>query len=245
MRTIRLPWTRSVAFSMQCMRPMRGSFNAFGSSSIRPKLPVVYAKRGTLERFDLYSGQPTLRPARLPFLLSDQFLNAWDSHSNALLYASLLFSRHHGAISSFHSFHQRRIAYNVQSGFSPKEIWRWTCASIRLYAKRAPPAWDSNSRVCRGVGSSRILTASYALIAHRLQRLLRTVFGCAASVQSRAERGQHLGHVTHQIVIQLRVIHHDDSASLRLQRALHESHVHAGEPVAMLHDYRADGRVGQ
>ena len=153
---------------MQCTRPMRGSFNAFGSSSIRPKLPVVYAKRGTLERFDLYFGQPTLRPARLPFLLSDQFLNAWDSHSNALLYASLLFSRHHGAISSFHSFHQRRIAYNVQSGFSPKEIWRWTCASIRLYAKRAPPAWDSNSRVCRGVGSSRILTASYALIADHL-----------------------------------------------------------------------------
>ena len=43
---------------------MRGSLNAFGSSSIRPKLPVVYAKRGTPERFDLYFGQPTLRPAR-------------------------------------------------------------------------------------------------------------------------------------------------------------------------------------
>lgn len=44
--------------------------------------------------------------------------NAAANDSNALLYASLLYSAHHGAISFFHSFHQRRCAYIDQSAFS-------------------------------------------------------------------------------------------------------------------------------
>ena len=88
---MRLPRTSLAAFSMQWTRPMRGSRRAFGSPSMSPKLPVVYANRGMLVLFDLYRGQPTGRPQRRPLRLSDQFFNARESYSNALLYASLLF----------------------------------------------------------------------------------------------------------------------------------------------------------
>ncbi len=71
-------------------------------------------------------------PLRLPVFASKKLRNAAANDSNALLYASLLYSPHHGAISVFHSFHQRRCAYIDQSAFSPRANWDCTCESMRL-----------------------------------------------------------------------------------------------------------------
>lgn len=48
---------------------MRGNFNAFGSPSMSPKLPVAYANRGVDLFFDLNFGKPTRWPLRVPLRL--------------------------------------------------------------------------------------------------------------------------------------------------------------------------------
>lgn len=132
MRTTFAAPTRRAMSSIQCTRPTRGSFNRFGSPSTRPNEPVVYANLGMLRRLLLNLGQPMRFPLRLPVFEAKWFFNAADNDSNALLYASLLYSAHQGAISFFHSFHQRRCAYIDQSAFPLRASWDWMCASMRL-----------------------------------------------------------------------------------------------------------------
>ena len=97
MRSTFAPSTRLDASSMQCTRPILGSFSAYGSWSMRPNEPVVYAKRRMPESLDLKRGNPILRPFRCPLRDLEKFFSASANDSRPLLYASLLFLGHHGS----------------------------------------------------------------------------------------------------------------------------------------------------
>jgi hypothetical protein len=97
MRSTFAPSTRLDASSMQCTRPILGSFSAYESWSTGPNEPVVYAKRRMPESLDLKRGNPILRPFRRPLRDSEKFFSASANDSRPLLYASLLFSGHHGS----------------------------------------------------------------------------------------------------------------------------------------------------
>lgn len=64
---------------------------------MRPNEPVVYANLGTALSLDLKRGKPILRPFRRPLRDLEKFLSASANDSRPLLYASLLFSGHHGS----------------------------------------------------------------------------------------------------------------------------------------------------
>jgi hypothetical protein len=61
----------------------------------------------------LNRGKPILGPRRWPALLPEYCFNPRARASSPELYASLLFSGHHGAISSLFAFHHRRSAGSV------------------------------------------------------------------------------------------------------------------------------------
>ncbi len=146
MRSTRAPPTRAVTSSMQCTRPIRGSFSAFGSPWMRPNTPVVYAKRGVARSFALNFGNPTFRPFRAPRRLFDQFSKPFAKASRPLLYASLEFSDHQitpfspTANVSLLAFHQRRSPYSDHSGFAPASMSAFTWAKPALNANLAAPA---------------------------------------------------------------------------------------------------------
>jgi len=110
----RAPPTCSATFSMQCTRPIFGRRKAFGSPSISPNPPVVYAKRGTVRSLALNRGKPTRRPFRSPLRLFTQFDKAFANDSRPLEYASLEFSPHQitpsslTASASLFAFHHLR-----------------------------------------------------------------------------------------------------------------------------------------
>ena len=75
--------------------------------------PVVNRHDTRDRRRDLNRGKPILGPRRLPALLPEYCFNPRARASSPELYASLLFSGHHGAISSLFAFHHRRSADSV------------------------------------------------------------------------------------------------------------------------------------
>jgi hypothetical protein len=64
--------------------------------------------------FDLNRGNLTREPFRVPFFDFDQLPNPTAKFASPDAYASLLFSRHHGATSSFTAFHALRSEYADQ-----------------------------------------------------------------------------------------------------------------------------------
>src|ERR1039458_997980 len=133
------------------------------SSSTRI-VPVV--KRQPIGRPRLRKrGKPTRGPARLPLRLSDQLRSALARAASPELYASLLFSRHHGASTSFCAFHSRRRAYGFHPGDSvrgrpitlaksPSQIQLSTSSRPQLKAFRAAPQCEASARRWIALGSS-------------------------------------------------------------------------------------------
>src|SRR5215470_6403928 len=111
-------------------------------------------------------GKPTGAPTRSPSRLSDQARSARARASRPELYASLLFSGHHGATSSFCRFHSRRSAASDQlsdsvsappssrRSHSRASSVRLTSRSPKLKANRAAPQCEASARRCWTVGSS-------------------------------------------------------------------------------------------
>src|ERR1039458_5611089 len=101
-------------------------------------------------------------PARFPWRLSDQLCRASARAASPDERASLYFSRHQGAWSSFSAFLCRRSAYrfqprrgaltvpNMHSSNSRSAMDARTCSSPQLKAKRAAPTWEASARLLRG-----------------------------------------------------------------------------------------------
>jgi hypothetical protein len=88
-------------------RPSLGSTTWCRSGSTRIA-PVVNRHASRARPLRLNRGKPTRGPARVPLRLAAQFLSDRASASRPAEYASLEFSGHQGATSSFARFHSRR-----------------------------------------------------------------------------------------------------------------------------------------
>jgi hypothetical protein len=142
-------------------RPIRGRVT-WRSSSTR-MAPVV--KRQPIGWPRLRKrGKPTRAPARLPCRLSDHARSARARASSPELYASLEFSRHQGARTSFSRFHARRSAASdhpkgslrgrpITSSSWERAMLASTFSRPQLKARRAAPQWEASAERCRAVGS--------------------------------------------------------------------------------------------
>ena len=118
-----------------------------------------------------------------------------------------------------------------------------------MCATRAAPACASTARSCAGVRSSANRYAwivfTPARLGGGLDRTAGTVRGSTAAVQAGAQRGQDLGDVAHQVVIDLGRVDHQQPAALRGQCRLDVLGAEPGEPVPVLDHDRRHGRVTQ
>jgi hypothetical protein len=81
--------------------------------------------------------------------------------------------------------------------------------------------------------------------ARRSAALLGPVTGASAAVEPGTEAREHLGHVAHQVVLQLTWAGHYDFPALGRQGCLQVLDAEAGEAVLVLDHQRRRGRVGQ
>src|ERR1039458_2327208 len=84
-------------------------------------------------------------PARFPWRLSDQLCSASATAASPELYASLEFSRHQGAWTSFCAFHSRRSAYR----FQPR---RGFLTSPNMHSSNSRSAMDARTCSSPAVG---------------------------------------------------------------------------------------------
>ena len=69
--------------------------------------------------------------------------------------------------------------------------------------------------------------------------------GATTTVETSAERRQHLSHVANEIVVDFGVIYHDQSSPVGLQRRSDVVRTKSGDAITMLDDDGRDSRVGQ